>query len=349
MKILITGASGFVGSFLVQRALDEGHEVWAAMRKSSSKQYLQDQRIRFIVLNIEDEAQLHEQLLAHQQAHGSPFDGVIHAAAATKAKDEQAFRRANTEGTIHLARQLLNTGMLRGRLVFVSSLAVMGALHEQRLCDAQGKPCQGAAAYRPFQSSDAPQPNTAYGRSKWAAEQALAQMEALDYIVLRPTGVYGPREKDYFLMAKGIQQHTDFAVGYRPQILSFIYVQDLVEACFLALHRGQRGAAYLLSDGGDYNSRDFSLLLQKEMGVKSVLRITAPEAVLAVVCFLSEQWSKLTGKLSALNMDKLQLLKQRNWRCDIAPAQQELGFQPKWNLEKGVAETVAWYKQAGWL
>ena len=86
---------------------------------------------------------------------------------------------------------------------------------------------------------DTPQPNTAYGRSKLDAERALATLEGLDFVTLRPTGVYGPRERDYFLMADSIKKHIDFAVGYTPQALTFIYVRDLVDACFLALHRGE--------------------------------------------------------------------------------------------------------------
>ena len=350
MKILITGASGFVGSFLVEHALDAGFDTWAAMRGTSSKRYLTDPRTQFIELDLGNDERLHAQLERHVAEHGA-FDCVIHAAGATKAPSEAAFRKVNAEGTERLARLLLATGALvpQGRFVFVSSLSVMGAPYETPLHDAKGRNIHGENRYRQVCADDIPQPNTAYGRSKLEAERLLAQIDGLNYVVLRPTGVYGPREKDYFMMADSIRHHIDFAVGYKPQIITFIYVRDLVTACFAALSQGKRGKAYLLSDGCDYDSRAFSDLLQAEMGVKGVLHIVAPEWVLHAVCAFNSWMARFTHKMPTLNMDKFQILRQRNWRCDITPARKDLGYHPEWPLERGVKEAVEWYKANGWL
>lgn len=350
MKILITGASGFVGSFIVERVLELGYEVWAAMRSSSSKKYLQDPRTNFITLDLGSDERLRQQLLDHVAEHGC-FDHVIHAAGATKAPSEAAFRKTNTEGTLRLAHTLVETDALRagGRFVFVSSLSVMGNVADEPQRDINGEPRPGLSRYAEISADDEPKPNTAYGRSKLDAEHGLAEVPGLNYVILRPTGVYGPRERDYFQMAVSIRQHIDFAVGYDPQIITFIYVRDLVEACLAAMTKGQRGRAYLLSDGCDYDSRTFSDLLQREMGVKNVLHIKAPVWVLRLICSVGTLTSRFTGKIPTLNMDKFHILKQRNWRCDITPARTDLGFNPQWTLERGVPETVAWYKANGWL
>ena len=328
-KILITGASGFIGSFIVEEALRRGWETWAAVRRSSSKQFLQDERIHFIELNLSNEQQLTEQLRGHE------FDYVVHAAGVTKCIDQADFRRINTEGTQHLVRALIALGMPLRRFVFVSSLSVFGAIREQQ-------------PYEEIRETDTPQPNTAYGRSKLEAEQWLEGVN-IPYVILRPTGVYGPRERDYFLMAKSIKQHSDFAVGYKRQDITFVYVDDVVQAVFLACEKGQTGRKYFLSDGQVYQSTTFSDLIREELGHPWWIRITAPIWVLRVVTFFGDLIGRMTGKISALNNDKYHILRQRNWRCDIEPARRELGYEPRVQLEEGVRRTIRWYKDNGWL
>ncbi len=331
MKILITGASGFIGSFIVEEALRRGFETWAAVRRSSSREYLRDERIKFIELNLSSKEELVEQL------RGKDFDYVVHAAGVTKCLHKEDFRRINTEGTKNLADALLELQMPLKRFVFVSSLSIFGAIREQQ-------------PYEEIRESDTPQPNTEYGRSKLAAEQYLEQLgNRLPYIILRPTGVYGPREKDYFVMAKSIKQHSDFAVGYRRQDITFVYVSDVVQAIFLALDAPQMGRKYFLSDGEVYQSTTFSNLIHEELGRPWWIRITAPEWVLRIITFFGEYTSRLTGKVSVLNKDKYNILRQRNWRCDIQPAIDELGYQPTVKLAEGVKRTIKWYKDNGWL
>ena len=328
-KILITGASGFIGSFIVEEALRRGWETWAAVRRSSSRQFLQDERIHFIELNLSNEQQLTEQLRGHE------FDYVVHAAGVTKCIDQADFRRINTEGTQHLVRALIALGMPLRRFVFVSSLSVFGAIREQQ-------------PYEEIRETDTPQPNTAYGRSKLEAEQWLEGVN-IPYVILRPTGVYGPRERDYFLMAKSIKQHSDFAVGYKRQDITFVYVDDVVQAVFLACEKGQTGRKYFLSDGQVYQSTTFSDLIREELGHPWWIRITAPIWVLRVVTFFGDLIGRMTGKISALNNDKYHILRQRNWRCDIEPARRELGYEPQVQLAEGVRRTIRWYKDNGWL
>ena len=330
-RVLITGASGFIGSFIVEEALQRGMEVWAAVRKSSSREWLQDDRIHFIELNLSSENDLKNQLKDHV------FDYVVHAAGVTKCLKKEQFYQVNTEGTRHLVHALLALQMPIKRFVYLSSLSIFGAIREQ-------------LPYLPIREDDEPQPNTEYGKSKLAAEGILeAVADKLPYVILRPTGVYGPREKDYFLMVKSIQSHTDFSVGFKRQDITFVHVKDVVQAVFLAMERGKSGRCYFLSDGQVYQSSTFSDLIIHELGNPWCLRIKAPIWVLRVVTFFGEQVGKITGKISALNNDKYHILKQRNWQCDIQPAIDELGYQPQYQLERGVKETVAWYKEKGWI
>ena len=331
-RILITGASGFIGSFIVEEALRRGFETWAAVRKSSSREFLKDERIHLIELNLSSEKQLKQQLKDIQ------FDYVVHAAGVTKCLHKEDFFRINTEGTKNLVRALLDLQMPLKRFVYISSLSIMGAIREEQ-------------PYREIRERDKAQPNTAYGKSKLEAEQWLVSLneKLFPFIILRPTGVYGPRERDYFMMAKSIQSHIDFAVGFKQQDITFVYVTDVVQAVFLALEKGETGRCYFLSDGEVYQSSTFSDLIRKELGNPWWIRITAPLWLLRIITFCGEYMGHITGKVTALNNDKYNIMKQRNWRCDINPARQELGYDPQVKLEEGVHRSIAWYKKNKWL
>ena len=336
---MITGASGFIGSFIVEEALRRGFETWAAVRKSSSTAFLQDERIHLIALNLSSEEQLKEQLKDLQ------FDYVVHAAGVTKCLKKEDFFRINTEGTKHLVRALMATQHNLQRFVYISSLSIMGAIREEQ-------------PYQEIRESDEAKPNTAYGKSKLEAEQWLSQLplylegdggRLFPYVILRPTGVYGPRERDYFMMAKSIKAHTDFAVGFKKQDITFVYVTDVVQAIFLACEKGVTGRRYFLSDGEVYQSSTFSDLIRKELGNPWWIRITAPIWLLRIITFCGEYVGRLTGKVTALNNDKYYIMRQRNWRCDIEPARRELGYEPQVKLEEGVKRSIAWYKKENWL
>ncbi len=331
MKILVTGASGFIGSFIVEEALRRDMEVWAAVRKSSSRKYLTDERINFIELNLSSEDDLRQQLAGYE------FDYVVHAAGATKCLHKRDFFKTNTDGTINLVNALITLKMPIKRFVYLSSLSIFGAIRE-------------TSPYLEIEESDIPRPNTVYGKSKLLAEKFLDTIgNDFPYVILRPTGVYGPREKDYFMMAKTIKGHIDFSVGFKHQDITFIYVQDLVQAVFLTFNRGKNGRKYFLSDGNVYNSTEFSNYIHDDLGRPWWIRIKAPLFILRLATFVGEYIGKITGKTSALNNDKYNILKQRNWRCNIEPAVDELGFHPQYDLKHGTELAIKWYKDNKWL
>lgn len=333
-SVLVTGASGFIGSFIVEEALRRGFGVWAGIRSSSSREYLQDRKIHFLELDFAHPNELRAQLSGHKGTY-SKFDYIIHCAGVTKCVDKSDFERVNYLQTKYFIDTLRELNMIPKQFIFISTLSVFGPIREKN--------------YTPITEEDTPMPNTAYGLSKLKAEIYLQSIPGFPYVIYRPTGVYGPREKDYFLMAKSIRQHTDFSVGFRRQDLTFVYVKDIVQAVFLGIEKQVSCRTYFLADGKVYRSRAFSDLIRKELGNPFVIRLRCPLIILKVVSLLAEFWAVRSKKPSTLNSDKYNIMKQRNWQCDIGPAVRELGFAPQYNLEQGVRETIAWYKNEGWL
>ncbi len=333
-KILITGASGFIGSFMVEEALRQNFEVWAGIRKTSNTDYLKDNRIHLFELDFSNRGNLQQQLSAYKEMNGK-WDYIIHCAGVTKCKNKEDFDRFNFVATENFIKILQEQDMTPSLFIYLSSLSVYGPVHEK--------------SYLPIRDNDIPMPNTAYGRSKIKTENYLRGLSSFPYIIFRPTGVYGPRERDYYLMAKSVWQHIDFAAGFKRQDLTFVYVKDLVQAVFLAIRHEVTGKAYFVSDGQVYPSRAFSDYIQKELGKKWVIHVKCPLFILKSISLLAEFVASLVGRSSTLNRDKYKIMKQRNWQCDITPLINDLGYHPEYPLERGVKETIAWYKKEEWL
>lgn len=327
MNILITGASGFIGSFLCEESLKRQYKVWAGIRKGCSRKWLQNEWLNFAILDLANKDVLYKQLNSYKNKIGR-WDVIVHAGGATKCLSKEEFMRNNFECTKNLVETLQELEMMPKQFLYLSSLSVLGKDVDE----------------------NNPKPNTGYGESKLMSERWLMDRQIDGLTIFRPTGVYGPREKDYFLMVKAINNHYDFAVGFSPQHITFVYVKDLVNVVMSAIGNERAyGKVYAISDGEVYNSRDFSDLIQKELDKRFVLHITAPLSVLKLVCNIGDWWSKTTGNISTLNKDKYNILSQRDWRCNITPVQEDLGYEPKYKLERGVKETINWYKDNKWI
>ena len=326
MKILITGASGFIGSHMADHAALQGHETWAAIRPTSNRSNLQNPHLQHITLNLDDAELLTTQIKAHRERHGT-WDVVIHCAGATKCRYAHEFDQINYGTTRHLVDTLMRLDMVPQQFIFISTIGIYGPLHEQE-------------PYPPFTEADTPHPNTLYGKSKYKAEEYVKGIAALPYVIFRPTGVYGPRDKDYQLLIRSIRAHIDLSLGRQPQRVTFVYVKDLVEAVFLAIRKGVRRRSYLVTDGNTYSSSDFTRAVRAALGYPFTLHLTIPLWVGRMAACIADMAGRLCGRTFTFNSDKYSILAQRNWQCDITPLTEELGYHPRYNLEAGIAETL---------
>ena len=197
--------------------------------------------------------------------------------------------------------------------------------------------------YTPITSQTIPNPNTRYGLSKIKAETYLETVPDFPYIIFRPTGVYGPHEKDYLMMIKSIDSHWDFGVGYRKQLLTFIYVEDLVNAMFDAYDAGVVKKKYIISEDRSYTQKEFRDIVARELGGKWVIPVKLPMWIVYIASYFAEKWAAAQLRTSTLNRDKFKIMKQRNWSCDVSDAKRDFNFNPQFSLEKGIKATVAAY------
>ena len=333
-KILVTGASGFIGSSIVEQAVGLGYETWAGVRSSSSKAYLQDEAIQFVTFNYDDKNVLKQQLTDFAKRHGR-FDYIVHCAGITKALHKSDFDQTNFYQTANLVDALVDTGTVPELFVLMSTLGVMGPGDEVN--------------YTPIRHDQSPQPNTAYGKSKLKTERYIQNTPNFPYLFLRPTGVYGPRDRDYLILIKSIKNRLEVGAGYKKQLLSFIYIDDLVNILFAAIDRGVTHRAYNISDGRGYTDIEFNEMVKELLDVSKTLSMKLPLGLVKVAAKGNELLSQIVGQPTTFNSDKYHIMKQRNWTCDITPLEEELGFEAQYPLREGLEATIEWYKNEGWL
>ncbi len=324
-KVLVTGASGFVGYHLIEEALRTGYEVYAAVRKSSSLDHLNAFKINYTHLNYNDVSSLRADIIANK------YDYIIHASGTTKAKSLKDYNLVNAEYSRNLALAAVGTQVKK--FVFVSSLAAIGPLTD---INAE------------IGDDHVPNPVTSYGESKLQAEKYLNAIEELPLIVIRPTAVYGPREKDIFILFSSLNKGLEPYIGNFEQRLSFIYVKDLVLVIIRALDTSLNYHSYNISDGLAYDRFALASVFKNALS-KKTLKFHIPLRLVKVLASFLDMLYARSSATPALNKEKLAELTAANWICNIEKAEKELGFQPKYNLEHGLAETLAWYKSNNWL
>lgn len=329
-RVLVIGAGGFIGGFMAKESLNRGYETWVAVRESTSRRYLSDERLNFVVLDY-DNSEAIAKTLATALPEGEKWDYIVYNLGATKCANFMDFNRINYEYLRRFVEVLRENNLVPERFLFMSSLSALGPGDEK--------------GYTPMVSSMIPNPNTKYGLSKIKAELYLETLPDFPYIIFRPTGVYGPHEQDYLMMIKSIDSHWDFGVGYRKQLLTFIYVDDLVSAVYDAFDAGVIKKKYIISEDRAYTQAEFRKIVAKELGVKWVIPMRLPLWIVYIASVIAEKWGVIQMKPTTLNRDKFKIMKQRNWSCDVSDAIRDFNFFPRYSLVAGVKATIAAYKQ----
>ena len=330
-KVLIVGAGGFIGGFIAEESLRRGYETWVAVRETTSRRYLTDSRLHFVVLDYDSEKALSEGL-GHALPEGDRWDYIVYNLGATKCVNFADFNRINYLYLCDFVEALRKESLLPEKFLYMSSLSALGPGDEK--------------GYDPLSSTSIPQPNTRYGVSKIKAETFLQTCPDVPWIIFRPTGVYGPHEKDYLMMIESIDRHLDFGIGFRKQMLTFVYVEDLVGAIFDALQSDKTlKKKYIISEPRAYSQREFRHIVSKLLGGRWVVPVRLPLWVVYAASVAAERWGTLKGNPSTLNRDKFKIMKQRNWNCDVSDAVADFGFTCRFALEEGLRETVKAYKE----
>ncbi len=321
MKAMVTGATGFIGSHLVEGLLRKGYAVTCLVRKTSSLKWIEGLDVNLAYGDCMEKESLLNAL--------SGFDYIFHLAGLTKAKNEKDFYSVNASGTQNLIEAVAKKNANIKRFFYLSSLA------------AAGPSCNQA----PVKENIDPKPVSAYGKSKLEGERIiLKHKNNIPVTIVRPPAVYGPRDKDMRLFFKMLKKGIFLQWG--KCYYSLLYVDDLVRGIIIsAENNSSAGNTYYLSDGKTYSNEEIAASISDAVGAKPV-HIRIPRFAMPMIAHIGQRLSK---KSSIINADRIKDFQYSYWICDSSKAEEELGFIPKVGIKEGMKWTADWYKIHQWL
>ena len=327
MKVLVTGATGFIGSHLVEALVQEGAQVRCLVRDKRRLGWVKGCPVEFVVGDCQEKDSLKRGV--------KDVDQVFHLAGVTAAFKENTYFEVNALGTENLVQACIENNPRLEKFIYLSSQAAAGP----------------SRTGEKKKESDPCEPVSPYGRSKLRGEElALSHSHELPLLILRPCAVYGPRDRGFYSLFKCLSGGIKPCLPDRDdQHISMCYVQDLVRAILLAAEaQTENGEIFFVSDGQDYRMVEIGDIFAQTMEVRA-LRLRLPKQTLFGMAFFAECFSRVSGRPSIMNRGKVEEMTRKNWLCDITKARALLGFEPRFSLVRGAELAVAWYKKENWL
>ncbi len=326
MRALVTGATGFVGSHLAARLLDEGFSVRCLVRPTSSLANLEGLDVETSVGSLEEGDTLPAALC--------DVDYVFHAAALTRARTREEYFAVNADGTGRLIEASLRCKSRPRRFVYVSSLAAVGP----------------NPAEKPLDETAAPHPIDWYGQSKLAGERiVLEKSDELDVTIVRPPAVYGPGDTNFLPLLRTARKYRFVPIIGKPsKQVSFVYAADLAEGIFLAASSpGAAGQTYFVGSS-THEMRQVVEAVSLALGMR-LRALPIPTLLAKLAGELGEIKWTLTGRSQIISRRKVRDLLQDRWTCSWKKAIDELGYRPGYTLAEGMKQTAQWYIRHGWM
>jgi len=323
---VVTGASGFVGSHLVDKLLAEGHHVKCILRKTSSKRWLENKPVEIIDCGLFDKDTLKEVL--------KDADYLFHIAGVVKSKKKEGYFTGNVETTRVLLDVICEVNPNIKRIVISSSMTA----------------CGPSLKSIPSTEETVEHPITTYGRSKLAQEQlAKKYMDRLPITILRLHAVYGERDTEIYKVFQTYKMGIMTLVGFDQKRLNLIHVADTVEGMYKAsLSEKTKGEIYFLASEEAYTWSHVRSAIEKAFG-RYAITIRFPHFLVYTVATFAQLLSLFSPKAATFNLEKAKDFVQKDWICDVSKAMKDFGYRQTVSLEDGMKRTIDWYREMKWL
>jgi len=328
LNILVTGATGFIGGQLVPILLQEGWTVSCLARSTSRRPDNFNDAVHWVLGDLLDQQSLVKACAG--------IDAVIHLGGAIKASGAKTFFSVNVEGTRNILEALVQAGNPHARFIYFSSQAALGPAPTPKPLTEESKPC----------------PVSAYGQSKFQAEQIVHEYnEQLHCVILRPSVVYGPGDRESLAFFKMAKFHINPRIGFKPKYIDIIHVEDLVQIVLSVLKKDiKSGEIFNINDGQNSGYSVNAVVNHAAEALKTwTVPVYIPLLILKTSALFNGALSKISGHSAMFNSDKYREIAAQYWLFSSEKAGATLGYTPKYNIENGFSMTASWYKEQKWL
>ena len=328
--IFVTGATGFVGSHLVDRLLERGYRVRALVRRTSNLRWLEGKPVERVLMDPRDRSGLRSAL--------EGVGAVMHFAGRIRARVRREFFEANADVTESIAAAFRETAPAGAVFLHCSSVAASGPA-----------PVGPPASTPRISEDDPPRPVSDYGESKLEGERRLEVLrDHARTIIFRPPAVYGPRDEAVLVLLRWAQRGWFPIPARKGATFSMIHVSDLVDAALAALESPRARGIYTLGDGEVHRWEDVGETVARIFGRRlRAIRIPIGAAWLAAAA--GEGLAALGGPAPLISFGKVREMRERSWVCLADKAVRDFGFHPRVREMEGMEETIRWYRAQGWL
>jgi nucleoside-diphosphate-sugar epimerase len=325
MHVLVTGSTGFIGTHLVAALVARGWHVRCLVRATSNRAPLAAQQVEYVVGALQDRQAL------QQAVQGMEL--IVHLAGATKVCHPTEYDRINYGGTQQLLEACAESCTTLRKFLYISSIAAAGP----------------SPTGVPLKESDTPQPIGPYGRSKLRAEAAvLAHQAHLPVMILRPSAIYGPRDSDFLRLFRAVKRGVLPCIGRQELHVDLCFVIDLVHGILAAATSPQGLGEVFFLGGACYTWRELGQAIARLLHTQP-REIAMPRWAVLMAAGLADGWAYLRRRPSLLSRANVLERLQPHWVCDSTKATRTFGYAPQIPLTQGLAETLHWYQDAGWL
>ena len=328
MNVLVTGATGFIGSFVAEKLLEKNYNVRCLIRSTSNLRWLEGKDYELVEGSLSNIDSL--------ETATKNVDYIYHIAGNTSAKNLDEYINGNRNGTINLIEAALKNAPNLKRFLYVSSQTA----------------CGPALSIDKPTTEDSPlNPITDYGYSKKLAEEALkSYIDKLPFTIVRPPAVYGPRDTEIYSIFKMINSGLCAYMGFNKKILSLVHVDDLSDGIITSAEtQATLGKTYFITSEEFYDWKDIYNLMKKELNKKVTLNIHLPHFLVLGAGAISGFIGSFGKKPPVFNYQKGIDFIQQYWICSVKSATKDFGYRQKISLEQGVKDTIKWYKDMKWL